>query len=404
MMDMATQPTQLSVMGGTWSTQWYDDSGRRRTKRFGNASKITEKVARRRYQNWLVTWNNDPTVSNPDADRPLLVADVVAKFKEHAATTYVRSDGSPTGETEQVAYALDVLLELFGDVATTDLRPRHLKAFRDRLNEDECARTTINKRVAIVKRCFRWAADEEIVSGEVAAALWSVRPIRKGDPKYTESVPTTPVARCIVELTLTKCPPTLRAMIELQWLTAMRPEEVCIMRTVDIDTSAAPWAYRPAFHKTQRFGVERVLYLGPAAQALVEPYISRDVEAYLFRPQAAMAERNKAKVEAYTPPADAEGDYRQWASYRAKQPKGNARYRPRYDSHSYRHAIHLACDAAGVPRWSPNQLRHAAKMRIERDYGRYGAKAVLGHTREQTTDLYGERDREEAKRIMALVG
>ena len=45
-----------------------------------------------------------------------------------------------------------------------------------------------------------------------------------------------------------------QAMIQLQRLTGMRPGEVVIMRTADIDTTGSVWHYLPASHKTEHHG------------------------------------------------------------------------------------------------------------------------------------------------------
>jgi integrase len=50
-----------------------------------------------------------------------------------------------------------------------------------------------------------------------------------------------------------------------------------------------------------------------------------------------------------------------------------------YKVDAYRKAIHRACDAAGVPRWSPHRLRHAAATRIVLAEGIEACKAMLGH-------------------------
>lgn len=40
--------------------------------------------------------------------------------------------------------------------------------------------------------------------------------------------------------------PQVKAMIELQRLTGMRPGEVCLMRTCDIDVTGKIWIFLPA--------------------------------------------------------------------------------------------------------------------------------------------------------------
>jgi len=83
------------------------------------------------------------------------------------------------------------------------------------------------------------------------------------------------------------------AMIELQRLTGMRPGEVVIMRTADLDTTGKLWSYTPQRHKTQHHGHDRTVYIGPKAQAVLAPWLRPNVGEYLFQPAEAEAERRE---------------------------------------------------------------------------------------------------------------
>jgi hypothetical protein len=76
----------------------------------------------------------------------------------------------------------------------------------------------------------------------------------------------------------------------------------------------------------------------------------------------------------------------------------------RYTRHSYRVAVQRACRRAGLPPWSPRQLRHTRATLIRQAYGLEGAKAVLGHADTKITEIYAERDLELAMRIMREIG
>ena len=65
-------------------------------------------------------------------------------------------------------------------------------------------------------------------------------------------------------------------MVDLQRITGMRPEEVCIMRTGDIDRSGSIWVYRPGSHKTEHHGHDRKVYLGPKAQEILRDWLRGD--------------------------------------------------------------------------------------------------------------------------------
>ena len=76
----------------------------------------------------------------------------------------------------------------------------------------------------------------------------------------------------------------------------------------------------------------------------------------------------------------------------------------RYTRHSYRTAVQRACRRAGIPVWSPRQLRHTRATLIRRAYGLEAARAVLGHADTRITEIYAERDLGLAMRIMREIG
>src|SRR5689334_14114917 len=49
-----------------------------------------------------------------------------------------------------------------------------------------------------------------------------------------------------------------------------------------------------------------------------------------------------------------------------------------------------ACRRAGIPAWSPRQLRHMRVTMIRQSYALEAAKAVLGHADTKTTEIYAE--------------
>ena len=79
-------------------------------------------------------------------------------------------------------------------------------------------------------------------------------------------------------------------------------------------------------------------------------------------------------------------------------------YAPRYNRRSYRNAVLRACLKAGVPAWSPLQLRHTAATSIRAQYGLEAAQTVLGHAKADTTLIYAERDMARPATIMREVG
>jgi hypothetical protein len=87
----------------------------------------------------------------------------------------------------------------------------------------------------------------------------------------------------------------------------MRPGEVTSMRTIDIHTSGRTWLYRPRNHKMEHTGRTRTIRLGPKAQNVLREWLRLDVEAFVFQPAVAEAER-KAEMrrnrKSKIPPSD----------------------------------------------------------------------------------------------------
>lgn len=188
-------------------------------------------------------------------------------------------------------------------------------------------------------------------------------------------------------------------MIELQRLTGMRPGEVTVMRTCDIDTSGRVWIYTPASHKTARFGHRRQIYLGPQSQAVLRPWLRTDLQAYLFQPKEAVEWKRRQRGLARKTPLCC-----------GNRPGTNKRQRPRkepgdlYDVRAYHRAIAYACVKADVPKWHPHQLRHNAATWLRKEFGLDVARVVLGHRSPAITEIYAELDFAKAMEVMGKVG
>ena len=79
-------------------------------------------------------------------------------------------------------------------------------------------------------------------------------------------------------------PAVVADMVRFQRRTGCRPGEVCQLRPMDMDRSSEVWQYRPASHKTEYLGRERIIFIGPKAQAVILPYLLRDAATYCFSP------------------------------------------------------------------------------------------------------------------------
>ena len=67
-------------------------------------------------------------------------------------------------------------------------------------------------------------------------------------------------------------------------------------------------------------------------------------------------------------------------------------------------AIHRACDKAGIDRWGPNRLRHAAATEVRKEFGLEGAQIILGHASADVSQVYAERDIAKGLEIARKIG
>jgi integrase len=83
---------------------------------------------------------------------------------------------------------------------------------------------------------------------------------------------------------------------------------------------------------------------------------------------------------------------------------GDRRVSDHYTTGSYRKAIQDACAKAKVPRWAPNQLRHACATLVRRKFGLEESQAILGHRKIETTQINAQRNLELALKVMGKLG
>lgn len=304
------------------------------------------------------------------SEGPLTVAGLILRYYRHAEAR------NPRVAKYSIRPALRLFRKRYGHTEAAAFGPVALKALRAALASEGLSRSTVNKYINRVRIAFKWAASEELLPAEVWARLKTVEGLRYGEGGGEEREPVGPVAEANVRAALPYMAAPVRALVELQLATGMRPGEAVRMTAAEIDVSGKVWIYKPRHHKNAHRGQERVVALGPKAQAILKPRLTRDLAAPLFSPREA--------VEA--------------------QGKDGAWTRDGYEVQSYRQAIRNACAKAGVPAWNPNQLRHTAATAVRKAYGLEAAGAVLGHKVLETSQIYAERDLTLALKVAAEVG
>lgn len=371
---------------------------------------------------WLANGRQLLPAQKPDsrAEQPFSVNELLVAYW-HFAEKYYQHDGKPTKELMCMKHAMRPLKELYGLTAAADFGPKALKAVREHMVSQGLCRRMVNARVNRIRRIFKWATSEELIPPTVLEGLRSVSGLRYGRTSARESEPVKPVDVTHVEAILPFVSPPVAAMIRLQLLTGMRAAEIVQMRPCDIDRSEPVWLYRPASHKGSHLGHEKIVPLGPQAQAVLQPFLGRPTESFLFSPKEAVGWRVEQRAvqrnpERKTPvyPCELKAREKRKAASRSRIRKRPLR--DRYDVDSYRRAItygirkanreRLKADPAAVeiPHWHPHQLRHTRATAIRQRYGLEGAQVALGHQKADVSQIYAERDLRLAVRIASEAG
>lgn len=316
--------------------------------------------------------------------RGLSVCRLAKLFLEHCETYYVDAEGNPTGEFFSMERTMKLLKQHYGRSRAAEFGPLKLKRLREEMIKLDWCRKTINHYVSRVKQAFKWGVENELLPPERYHALQSLPGLRMGRSLARESEPVKPVPESLVGATLPHLSVCVASMVRLQLLTGMRPGEVIILRTCDVDRSGAIWIYTPAKHKTEHHGHGRQVFIGPQAQKVLEPFLKTgEPEAYCFSAAEAEKERLQKKHAARKTPMN-----------QGNKPGSNVRRRPKhrpghlYRRDSYTRAICRGCEAAfpvpggldadGIKRWRkehhwhPHQLRHTAATK------RCGHAPILG--------------------------
>jgi integrase len=183
--------------------------------------------------------------------------------------------------------------------------------------------------------------------------------------------------------------PVIRAMLEVQLNSGLRPGEVCRMTTGQIDMTGDQWVYKPAQHKTKHLGKTRVVPLGPKAMEVLKPWLKDDPDAILFRPQESYEMSHEATKR---------------GNRDRKVTRKPRRFRAAYTKGTYATAVVRGCERAGVPIFRPNRIRHTYATKVREVLGVEAAQVMLGHSRADVTQIYADKNLNLAKEVARKIG
>ena len=333
---------------------------------------------------WLANGRMLPSQRNEHES--ITIAQLSALYLRFAMSYYVKN-GKQTNEVSCIKAALKYLNESYSTTVANEFGPLSLEAVREQIIAAGNSRSDINKTVNRIRRMFKWGVTKELLHVQINQALATLPGLKKEKTNAKEPDPILPVDTATVEATLKYAPQIIQDMVRFQLLTGCRPGEVRTLRPCEIDRptgdktdSPSVWRYRPESHKMEHKGRDRIILIGPKAQAILLPYLLRDENDVCFeKPTGGSFARwnysekiNQACDKAFPAPKGTTGDaLKEWRKEH---------------------------------RWAPNRLRHSRATDIRQKYGLEASQAVLGHSNADVTQIYAERDIEKAAMIMAEVG
>lgn len=329
-------------------------------------------------------------------------------FWERHGKTYYLTRGQVGDYHRWVKNIVTSMAEQIGMVPAASLLPKHLIAMRNHWvtksvtsqNQNVgpgqkkrkvrgLGRQKANSAARIAIEVIRWGVEQGYVPSSVLEGFKAVKPLAAGKCGIPEPEPVGPVPQEHIDAVLAIANQRYADMIRVQLLTGMRPGELCMMRVSHLNRDMQPWRYIPPHHKTEHKSKQRIILIGPKAQEILTHWIKRAETYQGFG-------KTKAKIEAE--PKDSPVFPVSPASNKLV---GKLRCNT---SQNYRDRIASLCDRAGVPRWSPNQLRHNAATTIRATAGIESARTVLGHSSSVTTEIYAEKDLGIAAKIISEIG
>lgn len=326
----------------------------------------------REYQRLCGDWLRRRAMGESPPSRRLVGERTLTELiAEHLAGVRRAARHKHAGRVTVVRTALGRLAVASGRRTPATYTAADYRRLRDDLAREGLKAVSVRDYLAVIRRFLRAVGVPRSVREDIA----DMGPPPGGYGAASEPVP--PVPDEVLQKVLPHATAKCQAMLRLQRLTGMRPGEVTQLRAGEIDRTAdrdAPadgprcWLYQPRQHKKRHRGHARRVWIGPAAQAILTPWLE-----------------GKGPEDIVFPSRTGGGEY---------GPAG------------YCAAIHAACERAGVPRFNPNQVRHttATALELADPRGITAAQGVLGHDSPSMTRRYSAALDQAAREAMRRHG
>ncbi len=283
-------------------------------------------------------WREQLLGNKAPSESPLVI-DLIKRYTEHHSSK----------NNKDKLKSISDLGPLSG-LHCNEFGPLAFRKFREIVasNGKRCARH-VNDLMRGLQRAFRWGVSMELVPLDIYQRMKTVAPLKAHEVKH-QAKKRQPAKREDVERTLEELHPIPAAIVQLILFTGARPGEICGMMASEVtkDGPNGTWVFRPGKHKTLHHGKRRFIVFGPKGQAILRQFWPSMGE-YFF------------------PSAIVIGHYQ---------------------VASLKQAVEAAALRAGVPHWTPYQIRHLRLTELTTDKGLEMAATVAGHGETGTTKHY----------------
>jgi integrase len=295
-----------------------------------------------KYAAWLADFVKDMQIIPAIAAAPPTIGHLATRWLEYCRQTYRRADGKATGEVGICQQAASLLMP-FADQPIDEFSRAHLISIRDQLVATGLSRSTIKHYISRIVRMFKFGSDREWINSEHILRLEKI-PNMRGDQgrakKVVRGIPRSHLFKLFREL-----PTGWKKVFLFHILTAQRVETALSVTADQIDQKRCPWQYVPRQHKGLAKGLDLTILVGPRARAVIKPLML--AKSFLFPGRSAV-------------PGTIYRGPRQYSGYAA--------------------AMERACVRAGIPHYTPRQVRHtAATYLIDRMVPEPIIGAIMGH-------------------------
>jgi integrase len=287
-----------------------------------------------------------------------------------------------------------MLRSMFGREDLGAFSAEHLEAFRNKLIRDGHVAPQVNKRIGQCRQFIYWTIENDLFPENRNAArlerkLKRVKAIGAGQFGAKAGKVVEPADPVAFAKALPLMSPVPRAVAELLRLTGARPSEILNMRPRELDRSATTWRLVPEWHKgaSRPKAKPRVIHLGVESQRVLAPWLlGCGLNEHVFTSAKSEAKRQRERSDARETP--------KWESHlrRNEEKRASERKRPPSDRPFAPTALYkaftYACQRAGVPIFSPYQLRHLKAVELREQHGLEFVRATLGHSFAAMSDHY----------------